>query len=315
MTLKENRIEISASGVKHHLLRKYSNSLLPAKRILTAALFSAATLFAIQQLPAQTSQPECRQILDQMFNAIDQVKTLRFHLYSEERFGTEMIKVNSQIKVNVSPCKVYYKDLRRGIEALWLQGKNNNEAIINPNGFPYINLRLDPYGKIMHKDAHQTIDRLGYSYIRTVLYHSVYQFPDAFQKYITRAEDTIYDGNQCYKIVMTFPDFHYFTIMVENKGETVNTIADKFYLNNYLVLTANGLASYQNEIKQGTILSVPNVYAETSIIVIRKDLNLPVYLRIYDNKGLFEIYGFTHLEVNTDMPDEEFTESYPGYNF
>ncbi|NNM95657.1 MAG: DUF1571 domain-containing protein [Bacteroidia bacterium] len=286
-----------------------------AARRAAAALYPALFFLSAPAMNAQTSQPGCEQIFNMMINAIDQVKTLRFNLHSEERFATGFVVVNSMIKVNTAPYKVYYKDLARGVEALWLLGQNDNEAIINPNGFPYVNLRLDPYGKIMHKDAHQTIDRLGYSYIRKILYHSVNQFPDAYKKYIIRGEDTDYDGNSCYKLVMNFTDFHYLTVMVQNKGESVNSIADSFYLNNYLVLTANGLTSYEEELKPGTILSVPDVYAKTSVIVIRKDLNLPVYLRIYDNKGLFEVYGFTNIQVNTPMPDAEFTEDYPGYNF
>ncbi len=310
-----NRSEHPASENLKVRFARYIYGIMQSAALPAVMLFLAVSFFDAN-LYAQNTQSDCKQIINNMFDAIDKVRTLRFNLSSIERFGgARYVKANSTIKVNVSPYKVYYKDLQTGVEALWLQGQNNNEALINPNGFPYVNLRLDPYGKLMHKDSHQTVDRLGFSYIKTILYHSVNQFPNAYRDYIRQLDDTVFDGNICYKIEMTFPDFRYFTIMVQGNNETVNSIADKFYLNNYLVLKANGLSSYEDRLKAGTILSVPNMYAKTSIIIIRKDLNLPVYLRIYDDKGLFESYSFTNLQVNTDIPDAEFTESYPGYNF
>jgi outer membrane lipoprotein-sorting protein len=287
------------SYVKHILLKT-------ATLLLLIAGYSAY---------AQSPVVQCEQVFTNMFNAIKTVKTIKYNLYANERIESKYVKANSTVKVNVSPVKVYYKDLKKGIEVLWLEGHEDNDAIVNPNGFPYVNLHLDPNGKLMHKDQHQTIDRLGFAYVGNVLYHSLIQFPDAYKKYVNYAGDSTWDGYSCYKMEINFPDFHYYKIMVQGNKETVNTVADKYYLNNYLVLSLNHLSSYEDEIKAGTQLLVPNGYAKRTIILIRKDNNLPVYIKVYDDKGLLEEYGFTKLQVNPTIDDMEFTENYTGYHF
>lgn len=51
------------------------------------------------------------------------------------------------------------------------------------------------------------------------------------------------------------------------------------------------------------------------MIDIRKDNDLPVHIKVYDEQGMLEEYGFTKLEVNPVIQDEEFTEKYAGYHF
>jgi hypothetical protein len=279
------------------------------------SIITSLFIYQLSPLVAQNSAPDCEVIFDKMFNAMKQLKTLKYNLYAEERIENRIVRSTSLIKINVSPFKAYYKDLQKGLEALYVDGEEDNEAIINPNGFPYVNLHLDPNGKLMHKDAHQTIQRLGYGYMGSIIYHSLSRIPDAYQKYVHYSKDTLCDSNWCYKIVINFPEFHYYTVLVKDKGESVNTLADKFYLNNYIVLTTNHLSSYEDEFKVGQILTIPNAYAKTILLLVRKDINLPVYAEVYDDKGLFELYKFINVCVNPVFTDDEFTESHSGYKF
>src|ERR1700722_10206711 len=83
-------------------------------------------------------------VMHKMYDAIKQVKTLKYNLYASERIEDKYSKANSQVKLNVAPFKAYYKDLKKGIEALYVEGQESNDAIVNPNGFQYFNLHLDP---------------------------------------------------------------------------------------------------------------------------------------------------------------------------
>jgi hypothetical protein len=118
----------------------------------------------------------CEDIFKKMFAAAKNVKTIRATINTTERIDDHVNRTRFAIKLNTSPYKAYSKDLDKGIEILYLDGQNGNEATINPNGFPYINIHLDPLGKTMRKDQHQTIKSLGVSFISDVLCYSIAKY-------------------------------------------------------------------------------------------------------------------------------------------
>ena len=282
---------------------------------LTTCLAAGLFLCAAPAAFAQAAGVNCKQVLNRMFSAINNVKTLRYNLYANERVNGKYNAANSEVKVNVSPFKAYYKYLKKGIEVLYVEGQEENEAIVNPNGFPYFNLHLDPEGKLMRKGQHQTIKRLGFSYTGTILQHAINQFPDAYSKDITYRGDTVCNGYPCYNIELNVPDFHYYTYMVEDTNETVSSIASNLYLCDYLVLSANKFSSYEDALKKGQIITIPNAYAKRTLMSISKNTYLPVYVKVYDDKGLLEEYSFSNIQVNCTIQDAEFTENYTGYHF
>lgn len=284
-----------------------------AHKVLLSAV-SLALLCNATTMWGKSDDKDCEQILNNMFNAIKQVKTLRFNLSASERIDTKYSQATSMVKINTAPLKIYYKDLKKGIEVLWTQGQET-DALVNPNGFPFINLRLDPYGKLMHRDQHQSINRLGFSYLGNIIYHNLIRYPDTYQKYVHYRCDTTWEGYPCYEVEVNFPDFHYSTYVVKDKGETVTSISAKFYLDDYLVLSANDLSSYEDELKVGQVLKIPNGYSKYTLITTRKDNNLPVHIKVYDEKGLLEEYSFTHIQVNPSISDEEFSSKYADYHF
>lgn len=257
----------------------------------------------------------CRAIFNQMFDAINNVKTLRYNLYSVERIDNSLTSTHSAVKLNVAPLKIYYKNLDNGIEVLWVNGKTGGDAIVNPNGFPYVNLHLNPSGELMRKGQHQTLLRLGYSYLSDMLSHSLQRFPDAINKYTHRLGDTVWDNASCYKMDINFPELKNTTYIVTQPGETVSKIAARYFLNDYQVLTLNNISWYDDELKIGQKLQLPAAYAKHVVLFIAKATNLPVVIKVYDDKGLFEIYAYSDLQVNPVIQDNEFTENYTGYHF
>lgn len=266
-------------------------------------------------LSSLTTDLKNEDIFNNMFAAIKNVKTLRVNIVSAERIGTKIVNTRFAIKLNISPYKTYSKDLDKGMEVLYLQGQNDNEATVNPNGFPYVNLHLDPYGKVMRKEQHQTITRLGFNYISDILYHSISKYPDAYTKYIKRDADTVFDGNTCYKIEINFSAYTNTKYTVTEKGETVAKLAAKYYLSEYQILTLNDISWYDDELDIGRQILLPSAYAKSTILFIRKDNNLPVVIRTSDDKGFFEEYKYTKVQVNSTILDAEFKEDYTGYHF
>jgi len=250
-----------------------------------------------------------------MFGAIQNVKTLRANITTDERIINHINHTHFAVKLNVSPYESYSKDLDKGVEILYHQGENDNEATINPNGFPYVNVHLDPMGKTMRKDQHQTITRLGFNYISDVLNHFITTYPDAYTHYTKRDADTVWDGNECYKMEINFSGYANTTYIVKDAGETIAKLAAKYRLSEYQLLTLNNISWYDDELSIGRKILLPNAYAKTTVLFIRKDNYLPVVIRINDDKGFFEQYTYSHLQVNSIIPDVEFTEKYSGYHF
>jgi len=261
------------------------------------------------------SENQCRDIFNQMFSAINNVRTLRYNLYAVERIDNNFVSAHSSVKLNMSPFKAYYKNLDKGIEVLWVDGKVDGDAIVNPNGFPFVNLHLNPSGELMRKDQHQTILRLGYAYLGDMLSHSLAKFPDAYKNYVRCLGDTVWDNNPCYKVEVNFTQYATSTYIVTQKGETVSKIAAQYSLCEYEVLTINNISWYDDELKVGQTLQLPAAYAKHLVLLISKKNNLPLVIRVYDDKGLFELYSFSNLQLNPSIPDSEFTENYPGYHF
>lgn len=270
--------------------------------------------FSAGQKTAITPGISSEDIFDKMFDAVKQVRTLRYNLYGIERVEGRYLAGNAMVKLSESPFKAYFKNTDKGIEILYPYG-DDNEALVNPNGFPYFNLHLDPTGKLMRKNQHQTIARLGYDYFTSVLYHSLLQYPDAYEKYVHYVGDTVWDGKACYKIEINFTNYACTPYTITDKGETISTIAAKYYLNEYEVLSINNLSWYGDELSVGQTILLPNAYAKRTILFIRKDLNLPVVTRVYDEKGLLEEYCFRNLKVNTTIPTAELSEDYTDYHF
>jgi len=263
----------------------------------------------------QAQDGQCREIFNQMFDAINNVRTLRYNLSSMERIGNVMTQAHSMVKLNISPFEIYYKNFNNGIEVLWREGKVDGDAIVNPNGFPYVNLHLNPSGELMRKGQHQTLLRLGYSYLGDMLFHSFEKFPDAVKNYAHRLNDTVWDNAPCYKIDINFKDFANTSYIVTQAGETVAKIAARYFLNEYEVLTLNNISWYNDELKVGQTLNLPAAYAKHVALLISKTTNLPMVIKVYDDKGLYEMYAYTNLQLNLPIPNEEFTESYSGYHF
>jgi LysM repeat protein len=297
--------------MKENVRKKYSSV---RSRAMILGIYCGIILFPVLLL-AQGKVINNTDIFSNMFGAIKSTKTLRTCINTDERITDHINHTHYTVKLIVSPYKLYSKDLDKGVEILYRQDKKPYEATVNPNGFPFVALHLDPMGRVMRTDQHQTIDRMGFNYIGNVLYHFLSKYPDAYLQFVKRDNDTVCDGNSCYKMEVNFPAYTNTTYIVQVAGETVSKLASRYYLSDYQILTLNNISWYDEELKIGQKILLPNAYAKKTVLFIRKDNFLPIVVRIYDDKGFFEDYNYTHLQINSNILDDEFTENYPGYHF
>jgi outer membrane lipoprotein-sorting protein len=253
-----------------------------------------------------------RELIDKIFAAVDNVKTVRYSLQCNERIKGKMQHTESKVKLQISPRKLYL--YIKGIEVLWVQGQNNGNALVNPNSFPYINLNLDPYGSLMRADQHHTIHEMGYQYLYDILRDGYKKAGDNLNKYFTVMPDEKHNGRDCYKLAITFPDFEWIPYTVK-KGENLTTIARKLRVSEYMVLENNPKLGGYTDVKEGQVIKVPNAYAKMTLLLVDKEYMLPVNNKVFDDKGLFETYEYFDLKVNPPIAPEEFTKTYKDYNF
>lgn len=277
--------------------------------LIACCSLSLLTSFKAEQKNGSMSNEE---LLNKMFEATSNIKTLRYQLQCNERVKGKMHHTESFVKLQTSPRKIYL--YLKGPEVLWVQGENNGLALVNPGAFPYVNLNLDPYGLIMRKDQHHTLHEMGMQYLADILRDGVNKVGADFDKHFVLLGDDTHNGHPCYKLSVAFPDFTWGTYVVKS-NETVTSIARKLHVNEYLILEKNTKLKWYDDIKPGDVLQVPNVYAKLTILLIDKHTFVPLSTKIYDDKGLFETYEYYNLQVNTPIAPEEFTRTFKGYKF
>jgi hypothetical protein len=277
--------------------------------------FFAVILIAIFSLsPTQAGrQNSCRQLIVQMVESIEHVKSASYTLHAAERVKGKILRASSQIKLHLSPRQLYFKN-NSGVEVLYNELIDKEEALINPNAFPYINLKLDPFRSIMRNNQHHTIFELGFHQIGGILQNAVKQSELNFDKWFTYMGVIKFNNRDCHKIYFEYPDFKYVKYTVHKK-ETVRSIAQKLGIGEYRIIQNNTNISFTDYIKEGRILKVPNVYASKTLMYIDKELNLPVYIKAFDDAGFYESYEFYDLKVNMNFMPTEFEKSFAAYHF
>lgn len=277
------------------------------------------TLFLIVILMCQhfgySQKPEisCKEIVTRSLKAIKEVKGLKYHLKITERGKKGYNYYESAVKFNRVPRLIYL--YIKGIEVLWLQGKNDGRALVRPNSFPFFNLNLDPMGNLMRQDQHHTLNEMGYDYFAGIIQHTIDKLGDKFDGYFECEGEERINNRLCYKININNKDFGYVDYTI-GEGESITSIARKFYLAEYMILEKNPkFKDYFDILKKGQVIKIPTWYCKTVTLYIDQLYYLPLSIKTSDDKGLFEEYNYYFLQVNPKFEEKEFKRDYKDYRF
>lgn len=256
------------------------------------------------------------EILQKMIDESSKINTLQFYTIIKERCHGELQLQKSLLKVQNSPFKVYYRQdyPSKGIEILFVDGKNSNKALVKPNSFPWVNLNLDPLNSLLRVKQHHTLYHPGFAYLIKVIKKIIENNIENIESHIEYKGEISWNNISCYELSMSNPNFKYLNYTVK-ANETIDDIADKFFISSYMIYELNKEAQSYTDIKEGQIIIIPNTYAKSMTIYIDKKRNIPLVLKIYDDKGLYEWYEFYDVEINKEFKPEEFSPSYKDYKF
>jgi len=255
-------------------------------------------------------------ITNQMFEKTKAVKSLSFYIVAKERFGAEYKLQKAFFKKQTNPVRIYYKQLlpATGAEVL-INSTYNKKALVNPNAFPWTNLTLDPYGKTLRDAQHHNIYEAGFEYLTEMLSYLTNKYKDNIGNVVSYKGTVDWQGASCFKIEFTNPNFKIYSYKVTETC-TPSSLAKKLYICDYLILERNPkFKEYLDVIKAGTVLSLPNDYAKRLVILINKSSYLPVYMEIYDDKGLLEQYQFLEINTSPGFTEIDFSEKNETYGF
>lgn len=273
----------------------------------------AAIVFLAFSSACFSQQVRPLKIIAEMYDSIKNIRTVRFKVKALERINGAYVTTASDDKIQTSPKKIYFHNIEKKIEVLYVAGANNNKAYVKPHTFPYITVSLDPTGSLMRKNVHYTIFELGFEFAgKTVLL--AFNKDKDLAKCLSYHGRHVLNGYNCHLLVYENKTFAYTEYVVQQK-ETVTSIATRMNLNEYMLRDKNKLCEEFGFLKPGTKLQLPNLYARKVVLYVDEKTMLPVNISVFDELGLFESYDYSDIVLNKPFDPAEFTKEYKGYNF
>lgn len=268
---------------------------------------------ATKKIKEKVSPPvSTEELINRMLKASDGIRSLKFTFVCNERVEGQLLNMQSFIKLQTSPRQLYLKCIQA--EVLYLEGKNNNQALVHPYSFPYFNVNLDPNHSFLRKGQHHSINEAGFGYFVNVLKQNLKKKgAEASLLFIYNGEEK-FNSRPCYKITVLNNDFAFVDYKVK-KQESIISVARKLNVSEYMILENNPQFNSYTDISEGDVIKVPNAYSKMTILFIDQQYYLPIGSRVYDDKGLFESYEYNSLQINPVISEEEFTKQFKDYRF
>jgi len=235
-------------------------------------------------------------------------------MVKKELIDGELQKQIAKVKLSRKPFKVYTIQVEpdEGLEVLYLGSENT--ALINPNGFPWFNVRLDPLGNKMTQDQHHTIKDSGFDRFISILEHLFNKYGKEIKDMATIESHTTTDGKDCWLLSFNNPHFKIKDYKVK-AGEDLINIGYNRNISAYMIMQLNDKIDSYKDVDAGQVIKIPNDYSPRMNLLIDKEQLVPVSIKVYFDNNLFEHYQFSDVTINPPLKDEEFSAEFEGYGF
>ncbi len=270
-------------------------------------------LFDCQVAFSQNSDTTAVDILKQTIKSTRDIKTISYTITKTERIDGDLVKQITFSKVSRNPLKVYLRQKypKDGMEVLFTGGE---KALINPNGFPWFNLRLSPLGNLVRENQHHTILESGYDHVINVFEHIINKYDSVVYSMLSIEKDTIWDSQEVWKIQFKNTSYKVSNYTMK-KGETVMQVARRDMISEYWLLEQNESLKSFNDERPGEVIKLPSDYAPSMELYVDKVRLIPMVMKVYDQNGLFENYSYSGVTINPAIKDMEFDRHYEEYGF
>jgi outer membrane lipoprotein-sorting protein len=255
-------------------------------------------------------------ILKEVFKKNKSVKTISLSILMKERIDKDFVVKKSDFKVVYKPHKIYLKQEypNKNLEVLYVEGENENKAVVSTKNFPWTVLNLDPVGNLMRRGQHQSIFKSGFNFFVSALENICNKYDSDLDNMLTYEGEVSYAGVICYKITVNNTHFSYVPYKVVS-GENMETISGKLNISDYMICEKNPKIKSYEDVKPGTQLVIPSDYAKEITIFVDKVKMIPVGVKVFDDQGLFEEYTFVDVTLNPVFTAQDFDQNNPSYGF
>jgi len=264
-----------------------------------------------------SQEARSRQLMEKMLNACDALKSATFVLKSTEReLDGSLQESEMLIKMLTHPLSIYLYMIspHPGAECLWKSGQSSNRVLVNPNGFPYINLKLSPSNSLLRQDSHHLISEIGFDYIVSMTWYYISKMGDSFFNYLSITDTLMWDDRTCYELTFDYKPFRFFDYTIQ-PGETLTSVANRFHVSDYVLLNHNPDVSDYDATKPGQKIKVPDFYNRKVMFYVDSRSLLPLVQITYDEKGFLEKYELKSFVINPVIGPDEFESTYATYGF
>ncbi len=282
----------------------------------SSVALSLGLLFLCSGASIPENNASALSVVDGMLEAINRTHQLTYKMKAWERFGDEMIYSEADVRMQAKPFKIYMKTYAPdpNIEILYVDGERNGLALVKPNGFPYVSVKLDPYSSRMREGQHHTLKESGFNYFGDIIRRSLEQHRSEMDRYVQLEDGASWDGRACYKLTINNPIYAWVNYTVK-PGEDLISIARKTGVSEHAIIERNPSLKDYKSAKAGMSIRIPNAYSKKTILFIDKGSFLPVVKLIYDDLGLYERYEFHGLNAQPRLKADAFNSSCPDYGF
>lgn len=233
--------------------------------------------------------------------AMGNAKTMTYHFFAQERMHDgKYSKSDVEFKVIASPLKIYANVKLPQSAQLIYESAVSKDVRVKKG----LKLTLNPTNSLLMKGVHNPVTRAGFATIKKILETSMAQRKgDDLSSYVKILGTVSYDGKDCWKIEINDADYKIINYTVAAGETSVWSIGKKLAISEYKIKELNDI---DDGVKAGQVLKIPSSYAKKTTLYIDKSNYLPIYHKMEDEKGIYEIYEFKNLKLGVDLPDSEF---------
>lgn len=241
------------------------------------------------------------EMIDKTLAAMGKANSISYHFLSTERFsGGKMINADVQIKYQASPLKILADAVKPQTARLNYIPSVSTKVGVKKG----LKLSLDPYSSLLMKEQHHPLYKAGFGTVKNILETNI-RMRDGqdLSKYVKIIGTVTYDNKECWKVELLVPDYKIISHTVKADETSVWKLGKKLALPEYRIKELNGI---DNELKVGQVIKIPNAYAKKTTLYIDKSNYLPIYQKMEDDLGVYEIYEFKNLKLNVKFTDADF---------